>query len=211
MWGSIITSLITSFAQQAGANYTPVARQRLRNARILVWFGLILLLAGIGLVVWGVTEILAGQGSLRWPSTTGHIIESYVQEVPTPNITTYYAHIRYAYNDGSQAHVGKKVSYNDTPSNLSACERVVAKYPTGMDVKVYYDPDNTGTSVLEPGLEEGAWLRIAAIVSWLPIIALAVLWIGASMRKKALREIRPQTEKPDSDAEDRSNPYRFGQ
>ena len=42
----------------------------------------------------------------------------------------------------------------------SFAEEIVARYPKGTRIKVYYDPDTPGNAVLEPGDTLRAWLTI---------------------------------------------------
>lgn len=113
------------------------------------FFALIALAAGTGAAVYTVDGLLSGSASHEWPTVTGEITESRVRR---RNSRATRAAIEYEYRVGSTWHYGHRIGYFHGimgPGNPLAD---VARYPVGSRVTVYYDPENTDRSVLEPGL-----------------------------------------------------------
>jgi hypothetical protein len=78
-----------------------------------------------------------------WPSAPGSIVES---ELRSRHI--YYPHIVYQYNVMGQTYTGKRISPGPE-SGSSRARELVAKYPPGAPVTVYYDPQNPSDAALE--------------------------------------------------------------
>jgi hypothetical protein len=136
------------------------------------WLGLgIAALAAYGAVR---TSMLAGR-SARWPSVTGTIVSSQLEEYQdsdfmrraTPEASTamYGADIRYRYQVGPTRYEGGSVGWGGgVDSNHSdASEAIVARYPVGRRIKVFYDPKDPAMAVLEPANRDG--LTVLAIVA----------------------------------------------
>jgi hypothetical protein len=60
--------------------------------------------------------------------------------------------VRYKYQVDGQDYEGSRIRmYKENSSNKKAMARMQERYPEGSRVKVYYDPDDPSTAVLEPG------------------------------------------------------------
>ena len=64
------------------------------------------------------------------------------------------------------------VSFGQYSGNRSHAEEIVAKYPVGSRVTVYYDPEDVATAVLEPGVTWSSYLLIGmgVLFTCIPII-----------------------------------------
>lgn len=129
-------------------------------------FSLLLLAAGAVLALYGYSQISDAMASSSWPSVKGEILHSEVEEkrrAKPPKDqgkrTKYSAKVAYEYIiDGTKYHT-ERVSYGETPSNSrTPAETVVARYPAGKAVDVFYKPSKPKVAVLEPGMTVQAWL-----------------------------------------------------
>ncbi len=214
-WVALLFSALQSASTQAALarHADPSARKKLRGSRVLAWVGAMLVLFGLGAVAWGVWEIRSGLASNGWPTAQGRIVESHTVEIPQPSGARWAPVIRYEYVAAGRRYVGKRVSFRESPGTQSRSEQFVAKYPYGRAVTVYYAPNDPGNAVLEPGMDTGACVRTAVLVSWPPGTGLLVLWLAARQRRSAMRELGllgPESPAPGmaaADLDDSRNPY----
>lgn len=118
-------------------------------------FGSGFLLAGVGLLFFALRTRRKSAASLNWPSTVGTVISSGVQ---TNTFTDEYhretysfmPRVEYAYTVNGQEYRGRRLHFGVTESRRRAdAEREANRYPVGMQVKVYYDPEKPQEAVLE--------------------------------------------------------------
>ncbi len=83
-----------------------------------------------------------------WPSASGTVVESELRSRRRNSRRIYYPHIVYSYNVMGQAYTGKDIGPGKYSGTTTARE-IVAKYPSGAPVEVYYDPQNPSEAVLE--------------------------------------------------------------
>lgn len=192
MLGHIIDAIVHVFSSEAAvhAARNPSAAQALRKARLVVWIGVLVGLAGIGIAVAAYCEGLAGEASAGWPRAPGFVESASVVEIPT-RVTSYHAEIRYRFTVQGRSYTGDRLSYNFKPSDKDGCARVVGRYPPGCQVQVSYDPADPSSNVLEPGTADGTHLKMALLCMVIPGLGLATIALGGSMRRKALKELRP--------------------
>ncbi len=88
-----------------------------------------------------------------WPSAPGNIVESELRSRKRGSRRIYYPHIVYQYNVMGQTYTGKRISPG-TDSGSSRARELVAKYPPGAPVRVYYDPQNPSDAALEIDLSK---------------------------------------------------------
>jgi hypothetical protein len=104
--------------------------------------------------------------SARWPTVKGKITHSgLVTEISTDtdddghtrSRETYRADIRFAYRVGGRDFNSNHWNWGWTAlhSQRSTAEAIVARYPSGSDVTVYYDAAEPGTAVLDPANKAG--------------------------------------------------------
>lgn len=93
----------------------------------------------------------------KWPTVTGTIVSSELESETDRHdgkpMTMYGAAIRYSYQVGGKSYESDSIQLGGTSetSRPGEFERMVARYPKGKSVKVYYDPDDPATATLEPG------------------------------------------------------------
>ena len=84
----------------------------------------------------------------QWPATMGNVIMSTVERRSSEDGYTDYPVIQYSYQVGGQAYQGYKLAPGPQVGGTGA-RKVVAKYPAGAQVMVFYDPQNPSDAVLE--------------------------------------------------------------
>ena len=110
--------------------------------------------------------------SAAWPAVSGHVVAS---RVGTDHDGDEAAHIKYRYQVGGQEHESDQVSYKvGSAKSRTLAADLVARYPVGKSVDVYYDPADPARAVLERGPSK-AWLALVGV----GVIFLAVAGLGA--------------------------------
>lgn len=84
----------------------------------------------------------------QWPSTMGSVEMSRVESRSTSDGYTDYPVVQYSYQVAGQSYQGMKLAPGPEVGGTGA-NKVVARYPPGAQVMVYYNPQNPGDAVLE--------------------------------------------------------------
>lgn len=146
--------------------------------------GFLLLLfggAGIWLIIKSIQDKKKVGESAAWPSTVGTITGSTIAEsVSTSdddNITHYRPVITYTYQIAGVSYESKRLMFGavESGSNKNA-QAVVARYPIGASVPVYYNPLDAKEAVLERQSKSSSVMLILGIVFL--VMALCTLCIG---------------------------------
>ena len=118
--------------------------------------GGVFIVIGCANLVWMCWALVTSWQSAHWPSVTGKIITSSVGETSdTDGGRWYYAKVTYTFFVEEQEFRSSRVVFGDFsfwPFSYSRSERVVRKYRSGSDVRVFYSPSNPRQAVLEPGV-----------------------------------------------------------
>jgi hypothetical protein len=112
-----------------------------------------------------------------WPSTMGTVVSSEIElRSDSDSGTTEYPAVTYSYQVNGQAYQNEKLAPGPEIGG-SGARKVVAKYPAGAQVMVFYDPQKPSDAVLERNAGSALrffWLFIAifdcALCGALPII-----------------------------------------
>ncbi len=110
---------------------------------------------GLGIsFFFGLPMYRKAQASQTWPTTTGTIETSQVTETFQKGRRRYSPSVSYSYEIGGQRLTSKYIwaSGGDSSTNREPHQAVVDKYQVGSPVKVFYDPQNPGFAILEPGI-----------------------------------------------------------
>jgi len=103
--------------------------------------GTIFLGAGALCLHWGVGELLEANAARGWPSSSGRIVESYESgEAP---------HITYEYSAKGETLRSKRVFIGEYTGIESHAKALVAEYPEGAVVPVFYNPEEPAASILQ--------------------------------------------------------------
>lgn len=86
----------------------------------------------------------------QWPSTIGTVSLSTLQRRRSSNNRGFvsYPVVQYSYQVGGQTYQGQKIAPGPEVGG-SGASAVIARYPIGAQVTVYYDPQNPADAVLE--------------------------------------------------------------
>ena len=113
----------------------------------------------------GFNEIRLARASASWPSVTGQITYSKLDD-PADNsrgINLGYAvEIEYIYNAEGRRFESSRVFFGDgfVSSNRSFHQKIVDKYYPGATVEVFYKPNNISESTLETGLTKNSFSKL---------------------------------------------------
>jgi hypothetical protein len=84
----------------------------------------------------------------QWPSTMGTVMMSTIEQRSSEDGYTDYPVVQYSYQVGGQSFQGMKLAPGPDVGGTGA-RKVIAKYPSGAQVMVFYNPHNPSDAVLE--------------------------------------------------------------
>lgn len=143
-----------------------------------VMLGIVFTLAGaLILYFFGWPQFKYAYDSKNWPTTTGTITESKVESWMKDGSSVYDARITFTYMVEGKKYSSSKTNTSGsyTGGNITRAKEIVAEYPMGKTVDVYYDPEVPGSGSLKPGLS-GKDIAITAIPLLFFILGLLVLF-----------------------------------
>lgn len=83
-----------------------------------------------------------------WPSTMGTVTASFLEQRSDSEGTTNYPVVQYSYQVGGQSYQSSKRAPGMEVGGTGAGS-VIARYPVGAQVMVFYDPQKPSDAVLE--------------------------------------------------------------
>ncbi len=127
-----------------------------------ILFSSTFILIGLGVSIWGFKLLRRAQATRSWPTTSGIVNSSQVGEwQDSDGDDLYGAMVEYGYTVGDASHRAHQICLGQSQSSIRAThEKLVARYPVGESVTVYYDPECPSEAVLEPGVRFGACLPL---------------------------------------------------
>lgn len=144
----------------------------------------VFLAVGVGLSIWGWSILQNARASANWPTAEGEIIASEVtRSSDSEGGDSYSPEVTYRYTVENQQHESYTIKFGENSySSRRRAETIAETYPVGRDVTVYYDPEQPGRSVLEPGVTGGSYIVLGVgvffVVLTLIIGPLALLFRG---------------------------------
>ena len=103
--------------------------------------------------------------SSSWPSTVGTITSSRVVAATFGKNTSYRPEVRYRYSVNGTMYENNRVGLLGPGVLGSEVQRVVARYPTGSSVRVFYPPSSPARSALVTGFTRSQlWVAAASFV-----------------------------------------------
>lgn len=151
----------------------------------LVAFGSVFLLVGLGVLTFlFLVPIYRSVSARHWPHVQGVVSASAVQRHSGDDGDTYSIEIRYRYHVAGRAYEGSR--YDTTvgsSSGYDAKQRIVAKFPPGAHVEVFYDPADPSNALLSTAIPRDVYLFF-----WFPLIFIGVglaVVIGGLRQKSA--------------------------
>jgi hypothetical protein len=150
-----------------------------------LFFFLIFFAVGAGLSYWGWTILQDARASASWPSVQGQVTSSEVERSTSEGDTSYLPQVDYAYTVNDVSYRGDRITFGQNSyGSRRGAEEVVARYPVGQTVAVYYDPVEPDSAVLEPGVSSGSYIVISiGAVFVLISLVLAPIMVLAGRRR----------------------------
>ena len=163
------------FKEQQSQTHQQVPQEMINKVRKKQKTGLLVIciifaLVGFGLAGFGASIFVNARQSTSWPTAKGTILTSDVNKSThrgttnvgnsggSQTVTSYKAAISYEYSVNGELFFSDKVSFGETGESAARAYAKAKNYPPGQKVSVFYDPDNPGVAVLEPGVAKSAYL-----------------------------------------------------
>ena len=129
---------------------------------ILFWFFL-----GVLVIIFMPFELRSTAQAREWPSRPGTITQSYTQQTTSAvgRGPWFKPSISGTYDGTGEKFFVTRVRYGGFTwgTGKHQSDEYVAKYPAGMKVAVYYDPNNQRETILEPNAPWDTMLILSAI------------------------------------------------
>lgn len=148
---------------------------------------LIFFVVGIGLAYWGWGVLQNARASAGWPAVSGQITSSSVSHsTDSEGADSYTPSVGYRYVVNDQQYTGSRIKFGETSYNKeSEADAVVARYPAGTTVPIYYNPADPATAVLEPGVTSGSYVFLAVGACFIVLsLVLTPIMAISSLRRK---------------------------
>ena len=113
---------------------------------MLTLFTAISLLTGAALVISSLWMRTRARQSLTWPSVAGHVIEAWVDDA---RLEMTKPVLRYRYEVAGRTYVGFRVAYSGYGTSRAGMDELIRPYAEGSTVKVYYNPKDPSSAVLD--------------------------------------------------------------
>ncbi len=149
---------------------------------------LLLLLVAAILPAVALPKFLRAKQSVQWPQATGTITVSRLVQTTYHQRKTFRGEIRYTYEVAGAEYSSTRVSFRRVNAGArDGWQQLIAVYPAGKSVPVFYNPKDPSFSVLEPGLSGGTKLLYQADIFFLAVFAVVFLILLHKFREPALR------------------------
>lgn len=114
-----------------------------------------------------------------WLSTTGTVLTSRLEEwESSPGEIMDYPVVTYSYHVNGQAYEGRRIAPS-AESGGSGAGKVIARYPVGSSVQVFYNPQDPSAAVLERKLPTlWAWIMLILVNGVLCIGTAVLIYIA---------------------------------
>ena len=135
-------------------------------------FAAISLLTGAALVGLSIWLRIRSHQAHEWPTVKGHVIECRVDDT---NLEMMKPVLRYCYEVDGQRFVGFRVSFSGYGVSKGAIKQLIKPYPLNAVVKVYYNPRDPSSAVLNNSAKSDwlywllfgvSFLSLAAYLAW---------------------------------------------
>ena len=157
---------------------------------LLFFVTILFLLTIYFLTIQGNNEVNLAKSSEHWPAVDGEIVESELESFYVRRRRgsgyVYNANITYIYSIGQQMYEGYAISIGEpkvSTRRQEGAQSVLNKYPVGKEVKVYFNPTDPQTAVLEPGVTTQNYGQWAAVLLYSIIIFGIFILFGNLIRK----------------------------
>ena len=133
------------------------------NGKNPILVGLIFLVLGLGILIYGAKDVLNAQQSAGWVKVKGEILESRLSKKRPGNkgkLRSRKAVISYRYTVADKAYTSDRPIFGTTTSLTGmvgltrSAQELIRKYPKGKSVEVFHHPDKPELAVLEAGVSK---------------------------------------------------------
>lgn len=132
-------------------------------------------------------EVRQARRSQAWPVTEGTVLRSEVVVERVQADDDFHAEVTYRYRLNGREYQGDRIGFGfELSDRLDSAEAIVARYPAGSSILVYYDPADPSQSVLEPGATAGNKLLVMAGAGAAGFFSLSILNFRYLKRKNRL-------------------------
>jgi hypothetical protein len=130
--------------------------QRNSSPWFTMFLGLAILGGGGGLAWYGQGQVDLALQSVEWPQVPGVVLSSEIESTRQKGKLKYWAAVSYEFEVKGEKYSGSTISFDShRSSQRHDFEKVIAKYPVGKEVPVYYDANKPENNVLQPGITFG--------------------------------------------------------
>jgi hypothetical protein len=141
------------------ATQTETRTESARSRLLAIVLGLVLLASSLFCLLSGGSAIRIASHAKNWPKTSGEIISSkYWRRSMTDGQDQYIVEITYQYSVNGTTYTSDNIGWTsrfDAFSSRNQAEEIVAKFPAGSPIYVFYNPEDPHQSALDPGTDVG--------------------------------------------------------
>jgi len=153
------------------------------NLYCLGGVGVIFILVGMMSAASAIKAWQRYHNSDSWIPATARIVSANISSRRGSKSTTHFVNITYAYQAMGQSFQSDQFSFGSEGTGYdtyNAAEKVLAKYPTGSQQMIYYDPNQPSQAVLERKYDfTGAILAVIVGLAGIGMIVYAYIQLSA--------------------------------
>ena len=141
---------------------------------------MVLVLAGVGIAVYGTGTVIDAYKSTDWPQADGSVTASGVEmkSDATDGRTRalrYSPAVSYSYDVDGRTYSLDRLGFTRVwTGDESDAQSIVRRYPVGQTVTVYYDPGDPSMAVLFPGVSLNSMLGLLFGLAMIAIMTVAM-------------------------------------
>lgn len=164
------------------------------GSNIMLLVGLPFVILAIILLALAVRGRRKAAATLKWPSTSGRVISSDIEMRHSSDSDgshyTPYPVVVYEYEVAGRRYMNNKIGSGTQIGGSLITQPAVNRYPAGLNVAVYYNPDDPVDAVLEPGKSTSSTILLGIAI--LIIVILAATFVFTSGLSNQLSQLIPQ-------------------
>lgn len=160
------------------------------NAAYLL-FSVCLIWGGGDMIFSGLKSWREGDASTRWSIIQGRIRSASILPYEDRQRTRYRIYLRYTYHIGGATFESDQIYLNAvvTYDSMEQAREFLADYPKGVEVDVYFNPDDPRDAVLKPGrtAEGGSGVGMGVVLLMMGLFLMAKTFAGKKNRGEGIR------------------------
>jgi len=148
--------------------------------------GVLAAIGGVAIAVYGIKVLGEIKQTSAWPSCAGVVVASGTtvhvhsdMERPHDETRMYEPSIRYEYEVAGRKYTADRITYGKVARTGGWAATMLARYPVGEEVTVYYDPRDPKSAVLRPGDTAGIGILFSAAAMFI-VVGSIFAWLGSS-------------------------------